>query len=121
MFAEFREGGSSPPPSKYAPDLYTHLDSCASRVVAWHCEQFLSRTALHAKTAVCRLLAPELYNRPDPFRFLAEQCKRRPEPVSVSIGLVLQMVVFINCCSSFLCHHLIVVTFGFASTSQMIG
>jgi len=40
----------------------------------------------------------------------------------VSLDLVLHiLVVFIDCCLGFLCCHLVVVMFGFASTSQVIG
>ena len=53
-----------------------------------------------------------------PIHFLAG-CRKK---ALVLLGLCSHMNVFINCCLRFLCcHHLAVVTVGFASSSQVIA
>jgi len=59
-----------------------------------------------------------------PIHFVTGWRKRLPylNQALVLIGLVLLMlVVCSNYCSGFFVFHLVVILFGFASTSQMIG
>jgi len=61
-------------------------------------------------------------NRTDPICFRVRRCKRRPKPGFSLRGLVLHMLVvsITGNCLVFLCSHLVVGIFSFASTSQEV-